>query len=58
MTTALRQLAPSLARGPITFLLLTPPLILLCAIPDLRRFLPFSALSNLVRRARVCFWGD
>lgn len=49
MTTALHQLAPSLGRGAITFLLLTPPLVLLCAIPDLRRFLPFSALSNLVR---------
>jgi hypothetical protein len=48
ISTALRQLAPSLSLAVVIFLLFTPPLILLCAVPDLLRFLPFSAISNLV----------
>ena len=52
MNTALHQLTQThfsrpLSSATIIFGLLTPLLILLCLVPDLKRFLPFSLLSNL-----------
>jgi len=48
MSTALHQFAgESLSLAAIVFGLLTPPLICLCLIPDLKHFLPFSFVSNV-----------
>lgn len=52
MTTALHQVTQThsphpLSSATIIFGILTPLLIFLCLVPDLKRFLPFSLLSNL-----------
>lgn len=48
MSTALQQFAgASLSLAAIVFGLLTPPLICLCLVPDLKHFLPFSFVSNV-----------